>query len=138
MTTKSIKKLATKFNTYFGPVGTGAMRLVILESPYQGTSQYRIIRWYQRWRHRYYARRCMRDCLELGEAPIASHLLYTQVLDEEDALQRSTGIEAGLAWMRRADASVIYIDHGISEGMRKGIEAARFAGIPTEMRSIGR
>jgi len=38
--------------------------------------------------------------------------------------------------MRRADASVIYTDLGISEGMRKGIEAARFAGIPTELRTL--
>lgn len=123
-----VKSLATKFNSYFGPLGDRAMRLVILETPYAGDVMANI----------QYARRCLKDCLDRGEAPIASHLTYTQVLDDNDPQQRALGIEAGLAWMRVADASVIYTDLGISEGMRKGIEAARFAGIPTEMRTLGK
>lgn len=119
-------KIATKFNSYFGPMGSGAMRLVILETPYAGNVETNI----------QYARLCLLDCLKRGEAPLASHLLYTQVLDDNDPKQRQLGIEAGLAWMRVAHASVIYTDLGISEGMRKGIEAARFAGIPTELRSL--
>jgi hypothetical protein len=130
MTIKSLKKLATKFNTYFGPVGNGAMRLVIMESPYRGDTPEQTVE------NLFYARCCLKDCLDRGEAPIASHLLYTQVLNDTDPKQRQHGIEAGLAWMRRADASVIYTDRGISEGMRKGIEAARFAGIPTELRTL--
>lgn len=104
------------------------MRLVILESPYAGNVEANIA----------YARICVRDSLRRGEAPIASHLLYTQpgVLNDEIASERQLGIDAGLAWRRVADASVVYTDRGISEGMRKGIEAALETGIPVEYRSI--
>ena len=40
-------------------------RLVILESPYSGDVEANLE----------YARSCLHDCLERGEAPIASHLL---------------------------------------------------------------
>lgn len=46
------------------------------------------------------------------------------------------GIECGLAWREVADASVVYVDRGISEGMWKGIRAAKEAGIPVEYREI--
>ena len=38
------------------------------------------------------ARRAMLDCLKRGEAPFASHLLYTQALDDSDAAHRKLGI----------------------------------------------
>jgi hypothetical protein len=105
------------------------MKLVIIESPYAGDVE----------ANTRYARRCLRDSLERGEAPIASHLLYTQpgVLDDDDAKERRWGIDAGLAWRRVADASVVYIDRGISAGMRYGIATAEVAGIPVEYREIG-
>jgi len=105
------------------------LRLVILESPYAGDIEANVA----------YARRCLRDSLLRGEAPIASHLLYTQpgVLDDGVLAQRTAGIEAGLAWRRVADASVVYTDRGISSGMQLGIEAARDAGLAVEFRSIG-
>jgi hypothetical protein len=105
-----------------------SMRLVILESPYAGEVR----------RNVSYARRCLRDALRRGEAPIASHLLYTQegVLDDLAPDERRLGIDAGLAWLRVAEASVVYQDHGISRGMQHGIDAARAAGIPVEFRSL--
>jgi hypothetical protein len=56
------------------------------------------------------------DSLLRGEAPIASHLLYTQpgVLNDQVADERRLGIEAGLAWLRAAKATVVYQDLGIS------------------------
>jgi hypothetical protein len=104
------------------------MRLVILESPYAGDVE----------RHVEYARACVRDSLSRGEAPIASHLLYTQpgILDDNDATERQWGIEAGLAWKAVAHASVVYVDHGVSTGMKYGIRAAHAAGIPVEIRRI--
>lgn len=104
------------------------MRLVIIESPYAGNIE----------RNEEYARVCMRDSLNRDEAPLASHLLYTQpgVLDDDYAQERARGIEAGLAWARVAEATVVYVDHGITEGMEKGIRRAQDTGRPIEYRRI--
>ena len=104
------------------------MRLVIIESPYAGDVA----------ANEAYARACVRDSLLRGEAPIASHLLYTQpgILDDTVPVERQHGIDAGLAWRRVADASVVYTDRGISKGMEYGIDAAMAAGIPVEYRSL--
>jgi len=104
------------------------MRLVIVESPYAGDVE----------RNVEYARRCVRDSLLRGEAPIASHLLYTQpgILDDDVAAERQHGIDAGLAWRAVAHASVVYTDLGISKGMEYGIAAAKAAGLPVEYRSL--
>lgn len=90
--------------------------LVILESPYAGDIDKNID----------YARKCMRDSLLRGEYPIASHLLYTQkgILDDLIPEERILGIEAGLAWGRFAEKTVVYTDLGISNGMKYGIENA--------------
>jgi hypothetical protein len=73
-----------------------------------------------------------------GEAPIASHLLYAQpgVLRDDVADERELGISAGLAWGPVADATVVYIDRGISPGMKRGIADAESAGRPTEYRVL--
>jgi len=106
------------------------MRLVIIESPYAGDVEANVV----------YARRCVRDSLLRGEAPIASHLLYPQpgILDDDIPSERQHGIDAGLAWRAVAQASVVYIDRGISKGMEYGISAARAAGLPVEYREIER
>jgi hypothetical protein len=107
------------------------MRRVILESPYAGNVL-------QRWLNRRYARRCVRDSLVRGEAPIASHLLYTQpgILRDHVPDERSWGIEAGLAWRDVAQATVVYTDRGITKGMIYGIQAAKNAGRPVEYRNL--
>ena len=66
-----------------------------------------------------FARLCVRNSLMRGEAPIASHLLYTQsnILDDKDPDERSMGIAAGLAWLDVADRHVFYTDRGWSRGM---------------------
>ncbi len=88
------------------------MRLVIIESPYAGNIALNLA----------YGRAAMRDCLERGEAPYASHLLYTQqgVLRDEDAAERTWGIGAGFHWRRAAHATVFYVDLGVSTGMLHG------------------
>lgn len=105
------------------------MRLVILESPFAGDVE----------RNIEYARKCLKDCLTRNEAPIASHLLFTQpgVLDDNIPEERMLGINAGLAWRRVADASVVYCDHGMSKGMEYGIKAAQESGITVEYRLLG-
>jgi hypothetical protein len=104
------------------------MRLVIVESPYAGDVEANVE----------YARACVRDALLRGEAPIASHLLYTQpgILNDDIPNERQHGIDAGLAWRRAADASVVYTDRGISKGMEYGIAASRDAGLEIEYRKL--
>lgn len=104
------------------------MRLVILESPYAGDIEANVA----------YARRALRDALSRGEAPIASHLLYTQpgVLRDDVPAERQWGIDAGLSWGRVAEATVVYTDRGISRGMEYGIAAAKVARRPVEFRTL--
>ncbi len=109
------------------------MRRVILESPY-GSDDPDVVA-----ENVKYARACMQDCLvNRGEAPYASHLLYTQdgVLDDRDPESRTLGIEAGLAWGEEAKATVVYTDRGITDGMRKGIERAKKEGRLVEYRQL--
>jgi hypothetical protein len=85
-----------------------------------------------------YARACLRDCLQRGEAPFASHLLYTQrgILDDSIPEERALGIEAGLCWGRFAQATVVYVDRGVSPGMAEGIARARSECRPVELRAL--
>lgn len=108
-------------------------RLVIIESPYAGATPEDVAA------NERYARAALSDCLRRGEAPFASHLLYTQpgVLRDDVPAERDAGITAGLAWGERAAATVIYIDRGISSGMWKGFRAAVLCGRPVEWRAFG-
>ncbi len=106
------------------------MRLVIIESPFAGTDEEMV------W-HTTYARAALRDSLMRGEAPFASHLLYTQVLDDLSPKERRLGISAGLEWGFQAAATVVYDDLGISAGMRVGIAHAVNNGRPVEYRRLG-
>lgn len=104
------------------------MQRVILESPYAGDID----------RNIKYARECLKDSLKRGEAPIASHLLYTQegVLDDDNAEERMWGIKAGLAWKEVTDLHVFYVDYGMSSGMNFALEYAKSENIKTEYRTI--
>lgn len=104
------------------------MALVIIESPYAGDIKANVA----------YARACMRDSLERGEYPIASHLLYTQpgILRDEVPSEREWGISAGLAWRKVAEKAVFYIDRGLSSGMIAARDIYRREGFPFEVRSL--
>jgi len=104
------------------------MRKVIIETPFAGDIE----------KNLEYARAAMHDCLMRGEAPFASHMLYTQegVLRDEIPIERERGIEAGFAWKKIADETIVYIDRGISGGMKKGIEASLKIGQPIITRSM--
>ena len=106
------------------------MELVIIESPWKATSAAELSR------NRNYAQKAMVDCIDRGEAPFASHLLYTQIFDELIDDQRSKGIDVGLAWGRHATKTVVYQDFGITSGMVIGIKRAIEEGRGIEYRSI--
>lgn len=104
------------------------LRRVVVESPFAGDIALNLR----------YLRACLRDSLRLGEAPIASHGLYTQpgVLDDGNFNERALGIRAGLEWARKAHCTVVYVDLGFSNGMRQGIDHAREMGRTIEQRCL--
>lgn len=108
------------------PYNENHQPLTIIETPYSGDVETNTA----------YARACLLDSLRRGEAPIASHLLHTQVLDDMQSDERSLGIEAGLAWYRVATKCVVYTELGISRGMKMGIDRAEQNGVAVEYRSI--
>lgn len=104
------------------------MKRVIVESPYAGDIETNLR----------YLRACMADCLSRGEAPFASHALYTQpgVLRDEDPEEREQGIQAGFAWRQAASATIVYSDLGITRGMQYGINHAQGLGQVVEFRQL--
>jgi hypothetical protein len=109
------------------------MRRVILESPYAADTPDGINENIE------YARRAIRDCLVRDDAPIASHLLFTQpgILRDEVPDERALGMKAGMTWTPVAEAVVVYTDRGVTRGMKAGIARAERAGIPVEYRTLG-
>jgi hypothetical protein len=102
------------------------MKLVIIESPYKGDVVENVD----------YAKQCMLDSLKRGECPFASHLLYTQILDDSNPDERSTGIALGMQITKRADLLAIYTDNGITKGMDLGLRFAKENNIKVEYRTI--
>lgn len=102
--------------------------IVIVESPYAGNVDL----------HLAYARVAMRDCLLRGEAPFASHALYTQpgVLDDSKPAERELGITSGFAFRHVAAKTVVYIDLGVSPGVQVGMTHAHSIGQPVEIRRL--
>jgi hypothetical protein len=102
------------------------VKLVIIESPYAGKIA----------RNTLYAQACLLDCLGRDEAPLASHLLYPQVLDDTDPAERKLGIDAGLAWRKHVDYAVFYEDFGWSTGMKFAAATYLAENIPTQTRTL--
>ncbi len=104
------------------------MKLVVIESPLSGDVAKNVR----------YAKACMRDSLERGEAPYASHLLFAQegILDDTVHNERRLGMEAGFAWGAVAAVRAVYWNLGVSRGMEEGIRLARIAGQEVDFRRL--
>lgn len=102
------------------------MKLVIIESPYAGDVEANVA----------YAQIALQHSLARGEAPIASHLLYPQVLNDEVPEQRTRGVLAGLEWLRAAEMQVFYTDRGWSPGMLAALREGQLAGVKQRFRSL--
>lgn len=102
------------------------MKRVIIESPYAGDIR----------GNTEYLKRCLRDSIDRGEAPLASHLLYPFVLREDLKDERQLGIELGFEWWYGARCIVFYIDKGWSSGMLTALERAKRFGKDIEFRRL--
>ena len=108
------------------------MRRVVVESPYGAATAAEIERNVR------YARACLTDCLRRGEAPLASHLLYTQpgVLNDAVSDERERGMRAGFAWTEVAELIAVYTDLGVSRGMWDGIGVGTKHRVAVEYRTL--
>jgi len=84
------------------------VKLVIIESPYKGDVE----------RNNRYLRSCIRDCINRGESPYASHRMLTDALNDNDPIERTIGIQAGLAW-RNVRQTVYRTPEGPLDDSRK-------------------
>lgn len=84
----------------------------VIESPYAGDVE----------TNKGYLIACIRHSLYAGEAPFASHLMYTTALCDDIPEERKLGIEAGFEWHSVAEKIVFYVDLGISRGMMLSFE----------------
>jgi N6-adenosine-specific RNA methylase IME4 len=98
---------------------------VVVESPYAGNIK----------RNLHYLNACFTDCLMRGESPIASHKLFADVCCGQGP-ERQVGIEAGVMWGSCANYVVAYVDFGVTDGMKKAIEAYKEMGMKVEYRSL--
>lgn len=109
------------------------MTPTIVESPFRGESgseeEYA--------RNRRYLERCLRDCIDRGETPYASHKMLTDCLDDTVPEEREKGIEAGLVWRRLAPKRVFFIDYGMSSGMQKALGLYEKENLAYVFRRIG-
>lgn len=121
--------------------------IVIIESPLAAPTGEQLER------HRIYALRAMKHVLAAGHTPFASHLLYPQVLDDNNPQQREQGMRAGFAITRALGLSNkqtlphldddiyaecwVFTDYGLSAGMKQGISIATSAGLAVQFTEIG-
>ena len=101
--------------------------IVVIESPYGGVNLEN---------NKRYLRAAICDCLDRGEAPFASHGLYTDGKDDTDSPNRLRYIQAGFAFRKVSDYTVVYVDLGISPGMQMGIDDSHKKNIPVKYRSL--
>lgn len=107
--------------------------IVVIESPYRDC----MTRGLNRLENYAYGKACLLDSLKRNESPFAGHLLYTEVLDDDEEWQRLTGIRAHLEYVEKCDLVAFYIDLGMSPGMEVAMERVRAFGVAYEQRTIG-
>ena len=108
--------LPEKFNTYHrdheAQTGQDIPIRCIVESPFAGDID----------RNVEYAAEAISSLVLGGKyAPMASHLLYTRMLDDDNKDERMLGIDAGLNYGAKAEETIIFVDRGLSTGMKYGV-----------------
>ena len=78
------------------------------------------------------AREYCRDAMLLFPevVPIAPHIYFPQFLDETDPIERSLGMEAGIALLEFCEEIWVFGVANPTAGMRQEIEYAKLHGLP--------
>ena len=97
------------------------MKLIYVASPYKGDIEKNIE----------YAKEACRYVLNQGNAFFCPHLLYPQILDDNNPEERRLGINIGKEFLTKCDELWAFGVH-ISHGMFEEIEFARKIGIPVK------
>jgi hypothetical protein len=100
--------------------------IVYIESPHAGAV----------YKHTLFLKRCIKDSIKRGEIPFASHLFYTQVLNDKIPEQRKQGIDLGDQIRLKCDYTVFYIDLGWSKGMVHGLVYCQNNGLARKERNL--
>ncbi len=95
------------------------MKTVYLASPFRGDYK----------RNQKFARKALRYAILQNTIPLAPHLLYPQVLDDNSPRERKLGLRLGLALIPLCD-EVWVMGSTITEGMRGEITTAKDLRIP--------
>lgn len=103
------------------------MRKIFICSPYRGDVDENVEK----------AKKYCRNIIDwyswAGElaVPIAPHLYFPQILDDENEDNRRLGIKMGLELMKNCDVVLVFGDT-VTEGMKQEIEFAQIIGLPVE------
>ena len=97
------------------------MKLIYVASPFKGDTKKNIE----------YAKQACRYVLDQGNAFFCPHLLYPQVLDDDNPEERRLGIDIGKEFLAKCDELWAFGGH-ISHGMFEEIEFARKIDIPVK------
>lgn len=102
------------------------MGRVIVESPFAG----------HRDMNADYLKACLRDCVNRGEVPFASHGFFVHFLNEDLPDEREMGIKMGYDFWEKADKVVFYMDLAMSKGMQSALIKAFAENKPIERRQL--
>ena len=94
-------------------------RLIYICSPYAGNTEENIT----------FVRQACCYAIRQGAIPLAPHLLYPQILDDNISVEREIGIRLGMEVLRRCEEVWICGDQ-MSEGMKWEAEYAKAREIP--------
>lgn len=101
------------------------MKLIYICSPFSGDVEGNIKR----------AQEYCKEAIRAGYTPIAPHLLYPQILDDTNSMERELGIQMGLNILEICDEIWVF-GQDLTAGMDREVKFAKQKNIPVIYKSI--
>ena len=108
------------------------MKKVYICSPYRPTGQNPEA---ERKRNVEKAQTACRLAIDAGYLPLAPHLYFTQMLNDDELFERFLGMAYGSLWLDEADEMWV-IGTELSDGMKQELEYARKKNSPVTMKKV--